>query len=182
MMYRFGLGTETDYKKAVEWLFKASTEDFRTVSTILESCIENGWGVMKNLEVANYWLEKAGQPTISLNSQSQSVVLNEDSEQTERFENAMIDLKAIRYKPAFRAFQKLAERPLGEPAPFGDDASFWAWNRDGLQEGSISGYSRQLRGFPDSQYHLGIMYENGWGVMKNLEIANYWLEKAKETK
>jgi len=38
------------------------------------------------------------------------------------------------------------------------------------------------QGFKESQFHLGIMYENGWGVSKNQEIANYWFEKAKEAK
>jgi TPR repeat protein len=59
MMHRFGLGTETDYKKAVEWLFKAANRGFPDSQYHLGIMYENGWGVMKNLEVANYWLEKA---------------------------------------------------------------------------------------------------------------------------
>jgi hypothetical protein len=104
-------------------------------------------------------------------------------QQTERFENAMIDLKAIRYKPAFRAFQELAGEGHLE-----SQHRLAMMHRFGL--GTETDYKKAVewlfkaanRGFPDSQYHLGIMYENGWGVMKNLEVANYWLEKAKETK
>ena len=59
MMHRFGLGTETDYKKAVV-LFRQPTEDFRTVSTILESCTKMARGVMKNLEVITTGLRSQG--------------------------------------------------------------------------------------------------------------------------
>ena len=104
-------------------------------------------------------------------------------QQTERYENAMIDLKAIRYKLAFKAFQELAGEGHLE-----SQHRLAMMHRFGL--GTETDYKKAVewlfkaanRGFPDSQYHLGIMYENGWGVMKNLEVANYWLEKAKETK
>ena len=59
MMHRFGLGTETDYKKAVEWFFKAANSGFSESQYQVGIMYKKGWGVSKNLEVANYWLEKA---------------------------------------------------------------------------------------------------------------------------
>ena len=34
--------------------------------------------------------------------------------------------------------------------------------------------------FPQAQYHLGLIYQNGQPVKKDLEQANYWFEKAAE--
>ena len=105
------------------------------------------------------------------------------TDQQTRFEKSMIDLKAFRYAPAFRAFQKLAEEGHLE-----SQHRLAMMHRFGL--GTETDYKKAVewlfkaanRGFSESQYHLGIMYENGWGVSKNLKVANYWLEKAEEPK
>ena len=61
-IYRNGKGVPKDYKKAVEWLFKAANRGFSESQYHLGIKYENGWGVSKNLKVANYWLEKAEEP------------------------------------------------------------------------------------------------------------------------
>ena len=36
------------------------------------------------------------------------------------------------------------------------------------------------KNFPQAQYHLGLLYQNGQSVKKDLDQANYWFEKAAE--
>ena len=110
-------------------------------------------------------------------------LLNPTADQQTRFEVAMGDYNAIRYKSALTAFQKLAEEGHLE-----SQHRLAMMYRFGL--GTETDYAKAVellfkaanQGFKESQFHLGIMYENGWGVSKNQEIANYWFEKAKEAK
>ena len=182
MMYRFGLGTETNYVKAVEWLFKAANQGLKDSQYALGLMYRNGWGVSKNNWVANEWFKRAGQPIIPENSEF-TMTLAEQSRQADRLNEAINDYEAIRYKEVLIKFKELADK--GHPEGQHRLAMMY---RFGL--GTETDYEKAVewlfkaanQGFQDSQYALGLMYRNGWGVSKNEEVANFWFEKAKETK
>lgn len=58
-MYRFGLGTEVDYKQAIEWYKKAAMLSYGVAQSHLGEMYEKGQGLNKDIDMAKSWYQIA---------------------------------------------------------------------------------------------------------------------------
>ena len=182
-----GVGVEQDLPAAVEWFRKSADQNCAVAFYELGVCYENGEGVEKNLDEAAAWYRKALEGGIGEEAQaSLDRVLKLKAEDTPEARAEAL------YKEAIELFERQDKdiecaELLRQSAELGhvwaqlfygrflckgigtalDPKSAVEWFRKAADQNS-----------PDAFYELGVCYENGEGVEKNLDEALTWYRKA----
>ena len=127
-----------DYGKAFFWYEKAANNGHELAQIKLLNSYKYGdKGVVKDLEISNYWNERFDS-TSRLN-----YIFNKPTNPEEQFNVGVNSFNKKNYAYALYLFKDAARL-----------------------------------GHRDSQHNLGVMFYYGIGVLKDIDVASYWLEKA----
>lgn len=164
--YAKGDGVEADYQEARSWLEKAAAKGYPTAEERLGWIYRNGFGVAKDIEKAKELYESAsalGNPE----ARNALAELYEHGEGVDRDINKAVEL----YRSAAADDHPVAMRHLAELL-FTDDTvadkkEALAFCRRAVNAGDV-----------ESIIGLGLAYENGWGVDKDVKKAAELYQKA----
>ena len=164
--YAKGDGVEADYQEARSWLEKAAAKGYPTAEERLGWIYRNGFGVAKDIEKAKELYESAsalGNPE----ARNALAELYEQGEGVDRDINKAVEL----YRSAAADDHPVAMRHLAELL-FTDDAvadkkEALAFCRRAVNAGDV-----------ESIIDLGLAYENGWGVDKDVKKAAELYQKS----
>lgn len=182
-----GIGVQQDIPAAVEWFRKSADQGCAVAFYELAVCYENGEGVERNLDEALVWYKKALEAGIE---EAQSAIIR--VEKTKAYESSPEAQALALYQQAIELFDRQdrdveCAELLRQSAELGyvwaqlfygrflckgigtalDPVSAVEWFRKAAAQNS-----------PAAFYELGVCYENGEGVEKNLDEAETWYRKA----
>ena len=184
-----GIGTAQDLPAAVEWFRKSADQNCAVAFFELGVCCENGEGVNRDLDAAAAWFKKALDAGIG--EEAQAALDRVEALKSESTPEA----KALElYKQAIEFFDRQDKDVecadlLRQSAELGyvwaqifygrflckgigtalDPAAAVEWFRKAADQNC-----------PDAFYELGVCYENGEGVDRDLDKAIGWYRKALE--
>ena len=184
-----GIGTEQNLPAAVEWFRKSAEQNCSIAFYELGVCYENGEGVERDLDEAEAWYRKAKDAGIEPDAQEaldRVGKLKEEStpdgkalalyqEALELFDRQDKDVECadllrqsaeLGYVWAQLFYGRFLCKGIGTAL---DPASAVEWFRKAADQDC-----------PAAFYELGVCYENGEGVEKNLDEAEIWYRKAVE--
>lgn len=164
--YAKGDGVEADYQEARSWLEKAAAKGYPTAEERLGWIYRNGFGVTQNIKKAIELYESAselGNPE----ARNALAELYEQGEGVDRDINKAVEL----YRSAAADDHPVAMRHLAELL-FKDDAV--------VDKKEALAYCRRAVNAGDSEsiVDLGLAYENGWGVDKDVQKAGDLYQRA----
>ena len=182
-----GIGVPQDMAAAVEWYRKAADQNFAVAFYELAVCYENGEGVERNLDEALAWYQKAlaggieeAQSAIIRVEKTKAVESSPEAEAVALYQKALeyfdrqdrdvecADLlrqsAELGYVWAQLFYGRFLTKGIGTAL---DPASAVEWFRKAADQDC-----------PAAFYELGVCYENGEGVEKNLDEAEVWYRKA----
>ena len=182
-----GVGVEQNVPAAVEWFRKSADQGCSVAFYELAVCCENGEGVERNLDEALAWYRKAKEAGIE---EAQSAIIR--VEKAKALESSPEAQAQALYQQAIELFDRQDKDVecaglLRQSAELGyvwaqlfygrflckgigtalDPAEAVAWFRKAADQDN-----------PAAFYELGVCYENGEGVEKNLDEAEKWYCKA----
>ena len=184
-----GVGTEQNMPAAVEWFRKSADQNCSIAFYELGVCYENGEGVERNLDEAEAWYKKAldagieeAQSAIIRVEKSKAVESSPEAEAIELYKQAIelfdrqdkdvecADLlrqsAELGYVWAQLFYGRFLCKGIGTAL---DPASAVEWFRKAADQDC-----------PAAFYELGVCYENGEGVKRDLAEAETWYRKAVE--
>ena len=167
--YKFGIGVDSDWKKAVEWFRKAAEQGQVHAQFRLGSAYWTGEGVDEDLRQAVYWLRKSAEQGEVRAQASLGAAYWYGVSGGENPSKAVYWLrKAAESDDAF------AQTLLGEAYWYGkgvekDLRKAAEWYRKAAAQGNAY-----------AQYSLGFAYDIGKGVEKDPRKAVQWYRKAAE--
>ncbi len=182
-----GVGTEQNMPAAVEWFRKSADQNCSIAFFELGVCYENGEGVERNLDEAEAWYKKALDAGIE---EAQSAIIR--VEKTKAVESSP-EAEAIElYKQAIELFDRQDKDVecadlLRQSAELGYVWAQLFYGRflckgigTALDPASAVEWFRKAAGqdCPAAFYELGVCYENGEGVDRDLVEAETWYRKA----
>ena len=182
-----GIGVPQDMAAAVEWYRKAADQNFAVAFYELAVCYENGEGVERNLDEALAWYQKAlaggieeAQSAIIRVEKAKAVESSPEAQAVALYEKALeffdrqdsdvecADLlrqsAELGYVWAQLFYGRFLCKGIGTAL---DPASAVEWFRKAADQDC-----------PAAFYELGVCYENGEGVEKDLTEAEVWYRKA----
>ncbi len=182
-----GVGVEQNMPAAVEWFRKSADQGCAVAFYELAVCYENGEGVDRNLDESLAWYKKALEAKIE---EAQSAIIR--VEKAKALESSPETQALALYQQAIELFDRQDKDVecaglLRQSAELGyvwaqlfygrflckgigtalDPAEAVAWFRKAADQDC-----------PAAFYELGVCYENGEGVEKNLDEAENWYRKA----
>ena len=186
-----GLGAEQNMPAAVEWFRKAADQGFPVAFYELGVCFENGEGVERNLDEAEAWYKKALDSDGDYSFKKYAQEALDRVEELKREATPEAQAEAL-YKQAIELFDRQdrdveCAELLKQSADLGyvwaqlfygrflckgigtalDPVSAVEWFRKAADQNCAAAF-----------YELGVCYENGEGVEKNLDEAETWYRKA----
>jgi TPR repeat protein len=153
LIYLNGFGVETNFAEAVNWFRKAAEATNSSGQNDLGSMYEHGWGVVKDPTEAINWYRKAataGDPTAP---QNLARLLDEEKRRLAAEEAARLAKAKLEAQEAER------QRIL-----------------DDNDVGALKTLAAQ--GKTDADVSLGLIFENGRGVIRDYVEARKWFVKA----
>ena len=167
--FRFGLGVNKNFTKAVSWYHKAAQQGYSIAQYNLGNHYYFGKGVKKDVSKATAWYRKAAEQGYAP-AQYNLGRLYEFGKGVKKD----VSKAAAWYRKAAEQGYARAQYNLGELYEFGkgvkkDVSKAAAWYRKAAEQG----YAR-------AQYNLGDLYEFGKGVKKDVSKAAAWYRKAAE--
>lgn len=167
MAYFYGKrGLVEDPKEGVRWLMLAAEKGLAEAQTYVGIIYYVGLGIEQSFEAAFNWWKKAARQRFGLAEYNLGVMYNEG-----------IVVKKNR-RTAFRYFMRAAKQGIIAAL---DVVGRRYWSKSNYVEAFNWCSLAAQAGAAASQYALGKMYENGYGVEKNAEQSFYWyLEAAKQ--
>ena len=182
-----GVGLEQNLPAAAEWFRKSADQGCAVAFYELAVCYENGEGVDRNLDEALVWYRKAKDAGIE---EAQSAIIR--VEKAKSLESSQEAQAQALYQQAIELFDRQDKDVecaglLRQSAELGyvwaqlfygrflckgigtalDPVEAVAWFRKAADQNN-----------PAAFYELGVCYENGEGVEKNLDEAEKWYRKA----
>lgn len=182
-----GVGVEQNMPAAVEWFRKSADQGCAVAFYELAVCYENGEGVERNLDESLAWYKKALDAKIE---EAQSAIIR--VEKAKALESSPEAQAIAMYQQAIELFDRQDKdvecaELLRQSAELGyvwaqlfygrflckgigtalDPVSAVAWFRKAGDQDCAAAF-----------YELGVCYENGEGVEKNLDEAETWYRKA----
>jgi TPR repeat protein len=210
VLYNYGLGVIEDDEKAVQWYTKAANQGYGRAQNNLGMMYEDGEGVLKDGKQAVKWYTKAAeQGYASAQTNLADYLINQDAINwseadmwyTKAAEQGYLRAQynfAIMHQQshplqdiavAVKWFTKAAEQGeldaqinLGVMYYEGRDwldMDYQAVSQDYLEAFKWFSIPAE-QDYPIAQYVLGEMYANGFGVLKDMAKAKYWIKKAYE--
>ena len=182
-----GIGVPQDMTAAVEWYRKAADQNFAVAFYELAVCYENGEGVERNLDEALAWYKKALAGGIE---EAQSAIIR--VEKTKATESSPEAEAIALYQKALEFFDRQDRDVecadlLRQSAELGYVWAQLFYGRflckgigTALDPVSAVEWFRKAadQDCPAAFYELGVCYENGEGVEKDLVEAEVWYRKA----
>ncbi len=162
-IYYAGIQTKTNYVKAFYYSKIAAEKGNKDAQLRLYSLYKNGWGTVRNEELATFWLNKSKGEVFDLLEKSQ---LN------------WLDISELKQIKEIRLLAKKddgsAENRIGQ--------IYYAGIQTKKNYVKAFYYSKIAaeKGNKDAQLRLYSLYKNGWGTVRNEELATFWLEKSRE--
>ena len=162
-----------DAKKSFEWIKKSAEQGYIEAQNLLGRCYEKGEGVEKDINEAIKWYERgAAQSAAFVQYEYGSRFLHGDDEMPKDVERYVKWLT----KSAEQGYAKAQYNLL---------AYYVSENK----EEAITNAIERLRKTAEhnetwesesvqAQFFMGLCYENGIGIAKNIDEANKWYEKA----
>jgi TPR repeat protein/DNA-directed RNA polymerase subunit RPC12/RpoP len=163
-IYYAGIKTNTNYVKAFYYSNIAAEKGNKDAQFRLFSLYKHGWGTVRDEELAQFWLNKSRNLDVSV--PQKSVQLNwSDISDLEQF-NEIRDLAKIDNGDA--------ENRLGQ--------IYYAGIKTKTNYVKAFYYSKIAaeKGNKDAQFRLFSLYNQGWGTVRNEELAQFWLNKSRE--
>ena len=169
MRYQNGDGFVKDAVKAVEWFRRAAEQENPMAQNALSVCYIRGEGVDKDIIKAFDWFRKAVSHGKVLNTEVQETIksFNKAAEQGEA---------EAQYSLGMCHIYGTYEVPTG----------LWPWNdASGMSYPNFEKAAELFKKAAEqnhlaAQYQLGISYNNGQGVVKDLIKAFEWYHKSAE--
>ena len=183
-----GVGVEQDMTAAVEWLRKSADQSCPVAFYELGVCCENGEGVERNLDEAESWYKKALDAGITPDAQTALERVGKL-----KAEESNPEAKAIAlYQQAIEFFNRQDKdvecadllRQSAELGYVWAQLYYGRFLAKGI--GTALAPSEALEWFrkaadqnnSEAFYEIGVCYENGEGVEKDLDAAETWYRKA----
>lgn len=178
--YFKGIHVKKDYKKAVEWLSKASKQNYIPALTLLAECYGSGRGVEKNLSESTRLYAIAGslktmqrQKKYGVPQNSTTVGTEKPAEPDKEFMAiaSTVDTDAVNFSEPEDAVGQcnLAWAYCNGYNVEKDYAKAAYWWTKSAEQGNVV-----------AQYNMGVCYDNGYGVTKDSTKAMYWYTKSAE--
>lgn len=200
--YQYGLGTEPDNGKAVEYYYKSLDQGCMEAVSRLAACIKDGVGISKNVNQALSMMKFA-----AASGDTAAMITIADTYIENKNYNVGLEiyqgLAGCGYLPAlyrialcyfdglgvskdldksFELTQKASE--CGKPEIIHHLAICY-WNGFGTKKDRKKAFScfqkAAQAGYVDSMIELSFCYENGRGVAKDKKMAEFWQKKAEST-
>ncbi len=164
VMHGHGYGVECDEKKAFEWYKRAAEQGHARAQSDVAVCYANGEGVEKDEQQMAYWYNLSAQQgdPVGLRGMALCYAYGTGVEQNSEL--------ALKYLDSAANAGNVAQvyHDLG--------ASFY---NEGDFDNAILCFTKGAEGgFARSQYELGLLYSNGKGVRRDMNLAKKWYEKA----
>ncbi|CAI2177922.1 8907_t:CDS:2, partial [Funneliformis geosporum] len=164
--YRYGNGTKKNEQLAFEYYKKLANRNCAAAQLQISYCYEKGIGIKKDVKKAIYWYQKAAHNgnIVAIynlgNCYRNGIGVNKN------------------YHKAFKLYKKSAKNGCLS----GITMVGYCYHRG---KGTIVDkrnafdlfYKAANLGDGIAQYNLGIMYEKGDGIKKNMELATYWYKQ-----
>jgi len=183
-----GVGVEQDMTAAAEWLHKSAEQNCPIAFYELGVCYENGEGVERNLDAAEVWYRKALETGITSDAQTAL-----DRVEKLKTEESSPEAKAIAlYQQAIEYFNRQDKdvecadllRQSAELGYVWAQLYYGRFLAKGI--GTALAPSEALEWFrkaadqnnSEAFYEIGVCYENGEGVDRDLVEAEIWYRKA----
>lgn len=161
------------YEKAVHYYELAANEEHADAQYRLGICFENGHGVQQDLKKAEYWFEKAvknGSSTAKVHLSELNNKYNKKNSQNSNNTSSQEIATMVSNNSSSSSYSRTTELNALQ-----GDGYFSIGN----YEKAVEYYELAANeGHANAQYRLSICYEQGYGVQKNPNMANEWLEKA----
>jgi hypothetical protein len=190
-----GVGTAQDMPAAVEWFRKSAAQNCAIAFYELGVCYENGEGVERNLDEAETWYKKALDAGIKPDAQEALDRVGKLKGEAAPGDPAGIDPEGeavALYKQAIELFDR-QDKDVECAALLRQSAELgYVWAQlfygrflckgigTALAPSEAVGWFRKAadQDCPAAYYELGVCYENGEGVERDLVEAEAWYRKA----
>ena len=178
----------SEQEKGVVYYKEAAIAGYLPAQYELSVCYKNGWGIEKNLERALYWCSKAAnqghaksQYNLGLSFLTGNGVVKSRSKAYTWFLLAAEQHLPEAQNQVGHMLLHSISNPISndkEQAP--DYNQAFQWFQKAVHNNSRSTSSSHVSYSIAAQRNLGICYENGYGVEKDLTQAVYWYIRAAE--
>lgn len=178
--YYYGNGVKQDETKAFQWYLRMANLGDEGGMYHVGSCYVEGKGTSKNRDKAIEWLTKSA----NLGHNDAQNLLGDIYYDDEKYEDAVkwYSMSATKENPNSMAMLGYCYFfGFGVPADSTIAVTYWekgAWHEehDTLANGTILMMRYKN---PGAMHNLGVCYENGWGVKKNLQKSRFWYNREK---
>lgn len=201
VMHMRGIGTEQDQETGAQYYRKAADFQFASAQFNLGLAYYSGRGVAKDLEQSRHWWQLAAEQGHAIAQYNLGAILWSGSDAIKDqalamhwfrkakengnrdASNFLLTLFAPMYKELNANSLELARKDGTRQIPLVDEVGMYKLGLQAMQDkqyGQAFGYWQPLAldGHVDSQYQLGILYENGLGVEKDFTAALDWYQRA----
>jgi uncharacterized protein len=162
--YFTGRGLEQDYAKAFEWYRKAADQGLADAESRLGYLYTNGLGVSRDIDQARAWYQKAADQG---NGEAKAALQRPQPQPNPSEQNAPPGA------PFAATSQEQDLTPAQENERGDGDVIFHKYGD------AMEWYRKAAdRGLANAQFNVGELYENGWGVAKDIDQAKGWYQKA----
>ncbi|RLL34580.1 sel1 repeat family protein [Acinetobacter cumulans] len=162
-LYYEGKDIEQDYKESYFWANISAQKDNQSSQNLLSILYRNGWGVEKNYETSEFWFKKA-----NLSNQSKFKINIDLTKELIVDPKQLSEIRELSKKDDGSVENRLGQIYYSGIKTNQNYSRAFKWSKVSAEKGN-----------KDAQIRLSNLYRNGWGVVRNKELAIFWLEKSK---
>jgi TPR repeat protein len=164
--YFSGRDVEQDYAKAFEWYRKAADHGLAAAEVRLGYLYKNGLGALRDIDQARIWYQKAADQG---NGEAKAAL-----QQLQPQPNPSTQTTSSSPPPV-----PAPQEQRLTPAEENDEGNRHLYGRGVEKEKAMEWYRKAAdSGFAEAQHNVGMLYENGWGVAKDIDQARIWYQRA----